>query len=214
MAGAQMPVGQWSHMAATYDGSEVKLYRNGALVDSADAMGNVQWSGAPAEMVLGNFPKDGTGHFFEGKIDEVRLWNVVRTKDQLKASREINLTGEETGLVGYWRIDEGSGASTADSTATANHASINGAAWLVQDSPIEFKTPVYDTGVIVGSAFQLRGRIATNNFEVIEEGDYVVCAVSGKHISLNQLTYWNVELQEAYFSPKEAQQRYEELNKK
>ena len=53
-----------------------------------------------------------------------------------------------------------------------------------------------------------------NNFEIVEEGDYVICAVSGKSISLNQLTYWNVELQEAYFSPKEAQQRYEELNKK
>ena len=52
------------------------------------------------------------------------------------------------------------------------------------------------------------------NFEFVEEGDYVVCAVSGKKIPLNQLTYWNVELQEAYFSPKEAQQRYEELNKK
>ena len=53
-----------------------------------------------------------------------------------------------------------------------------------------------------------------NNFEVIEDGDYVVCAVSGKNIPLNQLNYWNVELQEHYFSPKEAQQRYEELNKK
>ncbi len=53
-----------------------------------------------------------------------------------------------------------------------------------------------------------------NNFEIIEEGDYVLCAVSGKKISLNELTYWNVELQEAYFSPKEAQERYEELKKK
>jgi|TARA_B110000438_G_C15218185_1_gene396079 hypothetical protein len=53
-----------------------------------------------------------------------------------------------------------------------------------------------------------------NNFEIIEEGDHVICAVSGKSINLNQLNYWNVELQEAYFSPKEAQQRYEELNKK
>ena len=53
-----------------------------------------------------------------------------------------------------------------------------------------------------------------NNFEIIEEGDYVLCAVSGKKISLNKLTYWNVELQEAYFSPKEAQERYEELKKK
>ena len=53
-----------------------------------------------------------------------------------------------------------------------------------------------------------------NNFEIIEEGDHVVCAVSGKNILLNRLTYWNVELQEAYYSAKEAQQRYEELNKK
>ncbi len=57
-------------------------------------------------------------------------------------------------------------------------------------------------------------KFGPNNFEIIDDGDYVVCAVSGKKISLNQLTYWNVELQEAYFSPKEAQQRYEELNKK
>ena len=53
-----------------------------------------------------------------------------------------------------------------------------------------------------------------NAFEIIQEGDHVVCAVSGKNIPLKQLTYWNAELQEAYFSPKEAQQRYEELNKK
>ena len=53
-----------------------------------------------------------------------------------------------------------------------------------------------------------------NNFDIIEEGDHVICAVSGKKINLNQLRYWNVDLQEAYFSPKEAQERYEELNKK
>ena len=53
-----------------------------------------------------------------------------------------------------------------------------------------------------------------SHFEVVENGDYVVCAVSGKKIFLNQLIYWNVELQEPYFSSKEVQQRYEELNKK
>ena len=42
-----------------------------------------------------------------------------------------------------------------------------------------------------------------NNFKVVEDGDHVICAVSGKKILLNQLTYWNVELQEAYFSYKD-----------
>ena len=43
-----------------------------------------------------------------------------------------------------------------------------------------------------------------NNFEIIEEGDHVLWAVSGKKISLNNLTYWNVDLQEANFSYLEA----------
>ena len=39
-----------------------------------------------------------------------------------------------------------------------------------------------------------------NNFQVIQDGDHVICAISGKKIPLNKLDYWNVELQEAYFS--------------
>ena len=53
-----------------------------------------------------------------------------------------------------------------------------------------------------------------NNFQVIESGDYVVCAISGKKINLENLTYWNVDLQEAYFSYKEAQIKQESLNQK
>ena len=50
-----------------------------------------------------------------------------------------------------------------------------------------------------------------NNFEIIEDGDYVVCAISGKNIPIKQLTYWNVELQEAYYSPKEAKIRFQQI---
>ena len=46
-----------------------------------------------------------------------------------------------------------------------------------------------------------------NNFKVVEDGDHVICAVSGKKILLDQLTYWNVELQEAYFSYIEADKK-------
>ena len=53
-----------------------------------------------------------------------------------------------------------------------------------------------------------------NTFDVLEEGDYVICAVSKKIISLENLNYWNVELQEAYFSPIEAKIKYEVLKKK
>ena len=48
-----------------------------------------------------------------------------------------------------------------------------------------------------------------NNFEIIEQGDYVVCAISGKKITLEKLTYWNVDLQEAYYSYVEASEKRE-----
>ena len=65
----------------------------------------------------------------------------------------------------------------------------------------------------------MKNKLATikylpNSFEIIEDGDYVICAVSGKKIYLDKLTYWNVELQEAYFSYVEADRKREELIKK
>ena len=53
-----------------------------------------------------------------------------------------------------------------------------------------------------------------NNFEIVEKGDYVICAISGKKIFLDKLNYWNVDLQEPYFSHIEASQKREDLEKK
>ena len=52
-----------------------------------------------------------------------------------------------------------------------------------------------------------------NSFEILEEGDYVLCAVSRREIPLNNLNYWNIDLQEAYYSPIEAKKRFEEIKK-
>ena len=53
-----------------------------------------------------------------------------------------------------------------------------------------------------------------NKFQIVSSGDYVICAVSKKKINLQNLNYWNVKLQEAYFSYKESSQRIDEINKK
>ena len=52
-----------------------------------------------------------------------------------------------------------------------------------------------------------------NTFEVLEEGDHVICSVSGKKIYLHKLNYWNVDLQEPYYSYIEASTKKEKLNK-
>jgi hypothetical protein len=48
-----------------------------------------------------------------------------------------------------------------------------------------------------------------NNFQVLEEGTHVICAISGKIINLEDLNYWNVDLQEAYYSYVEASKKRE-----
>ena len=52
-----------------------------------------------------------------------------------------------------------------------------------------------------------------NYFEINEEGEFVICAVSGKEIKLENLNYWNVELQEAYYSPVEVNKKFKNLKK-
>ena len=57
-------------------------------------------------------------------------------------------------------------------------------------------------------------RYKANSFDVLKNGDHVICAISKKVIPLEKLNYWNVELQEAYHSPIEANKRFKELKKK
>jgi len=52
-----------------------------------------------------------------------------------------------------------------------------------------------------------------NNFEILENGDHVICAISGKKILIENLTYWNVDEQEAYYSYKEASKKKEKQKK-
>ncbi len=53
-----------------------------------------------------------------------------------------------------------------------------------------------------------------NSFDIIEKGDFVICAISGKKIPLEKLNYWNVDRQEAYFSAIEADISFKNFNKK
>ena len=51
-------------------------------------------------------------------------------------------------------------------------------------------------------------KFKAGGFDIIEHGDHVLCSVSGKKILLSDLKYWNVELQEAYYSPEEVAKKF------
>jgi hypothetical protein len=74
---------------------------------------------------------------FNGIIDEFRIWNVARTDIEIQATMNQSLNGNEPGLVGYWKFDEGTGSTTADLSSNGNDGTISGALWVSGTSPVE-----------------------------------------------------------------------------
>jgi hypothetical protein len=103
----------WNHVAATFSHGTVRLYINGALDKTVTGVLTPLVSTEPVA-----FGREGnyTGGTLDGSIDEIRIWNVVRSKSQIARSLTKRLLGTETGLVGYWRFDAGSGQVAADAS--------------------------------------------------------------------------------------------------
>ena len=119
-------INRWVHLAGVYDGSTWRLYHDGIQVNSVtDATGAVAVNDNWAIGARGS----GTERFLGGLIDDVRLWNVARTQSQIQADMDRVLNGNEAGLVGYWRFDEGTGSLAHDQTTNHNDGVINGATW-------------------------------------------------------------------------------------
>jgi hypothetical protein len=128
--------GQWFHVAATRREStgELQVYVYGELEASLITTNHNQLAAAPA-IALGGNAMD--GRFFRGAIDEVRIWNVVRTQVEILTNMHTRLAGNEAGLVGYWRFDDPGVSSALDSSPThANATLYNRVGWVPSDAPI------------------------------------------------------------------------------
>jgi len=114
---ATLPIGQWTHIAfvVDHDNFAAALYINGVWVDSVGAGGYVINGGAGSAPFQLGTNTDSTV-FFSGMLDEVRIWNVARTPDQIKASM-YGVDPSTAGLLYYYKMDETSGL-TAHNTAT------------------------------------------------------------------------------------------------
>ena len=117
--------------------SKVTVYRNAHLLwqhTLSDVLGST--TGKP--WVLGQDWDDNStlSDFFEGVIDEVRIWNKARTPEEIRDTMNHRLTELEDGLIGYWRFDEGLGTTVADTTANSNHGTVHSASWLVSEAPL------------------------------------------------------------------------------
>lgn len=115
-------VGAWVHLAGTYDGAAWRIYKNGALVATAPSV--IGAIPTPSGWAIG--AHEGVDRFFQGSLDEVRIWNVARTEAEIAACRGKGLRGDETGLVGYWRCDGAAAQQAVPNAAAATGAALDG----------------------------------------------------------------------------------------
>ena len=133
-------IGKWTHVAMTWEAGSsnaIKLY-----VDGVEESYSTQITGAASINDSSSIGRIGQSayngnhsDYFDGKIDDVRVWSVVRTPSEINSNKNSELVGNETGLVYYWKLN-GDGS---DATANANDLTLMGGASFVDDhAPASF----------------------------------------------------------------------------
>jgi hypothetical protein len=130
--------GQWYHAAATYDGTTWRLYLNGSLENQL-AVGQPPQSASIQHAGLATSLKStgATNGFFNGALDEVRIWDHERSPAEIAAAVNSQITTPTTGLVARWSLNEGAGSSVFGSAGTSITGAITGTGWS-WDAPAPF----------------------------------------------------------------------------
>lgn len=119
--GYVVPLNQWSHVSVVYDNGTMSTYVDGTLVDVYYGSGSIGDSHPTKDdFIVGGRQNNPAGQYFSGEIDEVRLWDVARSVNEIRSNLNQSLSGAEVGLIGYWTFSEGVGGLTADATGNGN----------------------------------------------------------------------------------------------
>ena len=127
--GYRASLNAWVHIAWTYSAADgiLKIFVNGVQVFSIAGNGNIgDYHPSENDFRIGG--RQCCGEFFDGFIDEIRIFNYARTREEIQSTMNTTLQGDEFGLVGYWNFD-GSGAN--DSSPHGNHGALMGDAEIV-----------------------------------------------------------------------------------
>jgi len=137
-----MPTHTWTHIAASYSAGVARLYINGIEV-AQGAMSQPANSSQPL-----SFGREGpplNSRYFDGRLDEVRIWSVARSQSQIAGAMNAVLSAPAAGLVGYWRLDEATGQVLHDLSGAGNDGLLGGGlstamsdpTWISSTAPVE-----------------------------------------------------------------------------
>jgi len=166
---ADIPLSQWYHVVVVINRPKrlLRLYLNGALVVEDANMGN-ESAKTEAPVEIGSYSYRPS--YAEGYIDEVRIWNVVRTEEQIRDTMFRTLHGNELGLIGYWQFED-QGEKILDSTKNGNHGEVVGDAKRVAMNLPTNVQPLPKPALLSGVVTDEKGKPISNVSIRLEQGD-------------------------------------------
>jgi len=149
----------WYHVAGVFESDTSRtLYVNG--VSEATQTDSVTFDSTSLKVLMGLLRTSSPAAYLNGNLSDVRVWNTARTAQEIADNYNKRLIGNESGLVGYWKLDKGSGTTVADSTTNANAGTITGAVW---ENSEPFTEPIDD-----GTAVRLWSDQSGNGYDATQ----------------------------------------------
>jgi hypothetical protein len=126
-------LGQWYHIAYARVAGTLRIYRDGVEVVAGSVPGGV---GNTTALQWGFRRIPDSSHPWNGQLDELRVWNIGRTQTQIQNDRFQRLSGAESGLIGYWPLDESAGQTVLDHAPNHNHGTLGQSSAIASDDPL------------------------------------------------------------------------------
>ncbi|TSC84283.1 MAG: hypothetical protein G01um101413_578 [Parcubacteria group bacterium Gr01-1014_13] len=140
---------QWYHVAATWGSAGIKMYVDGALQTSTHANTSSSMNNAQ-DFYIGTRATAPTNAntSFDGKLDDVRIWNTARTITEIQNNKDQELNGDESGLYFYWKFNDVGTQNTLDST-DRGHTGDLGVGGLVDSGDPAWPTDYWNSSIFI-----------------------------------------------------------------
>ena len=142
---ANLDIGKWEHVAWTYKNNLVTVYINGESLGTTFSRGPLANGAILYWNIIGKSVRS-----INGELDEVRIWNDKRTSSEIKSNMFKELSGNENGLVAYYKMTDGSGTTVTDNSSNSNSATMvnmDNSDWISSNAPLGNLLNSYETDV-------------------------------------------------------------------
>jgi hypothetical protein len=197
---------KWTHVALVFDSGEARIYINGVLDKTySPLMAYATLYQGTDDFTIGatNISGGSASFFFNGQIDEARIWSSAKTQEEIKTNMLTTLNGDEINLEGYWNMDESSGTLVADISDNSNNGTLIGSPTFavsdIQINPTVVSIPpagLKSKGVAYSYVLS-----ATNPLSIASFGDYInidITSIYNADVILNTPTSSSADSQNDY----------------